>query len=391
MFTLANTLAAAGFVPARLEAAMLAACRAAGASAWYVKDDFAGAYQDSTGSTAISAIGQPVGRINDSSAATNVTQATAGNRPVITRIPRKLGPELVVNGSGDNVTGWVSGTAPLTSVGGEFVLASDGGSYPSATCQSFATTIGSTYVLTGSTKRGTGAWNVKLRARSSSNAELVASGAVATTSAVIHSLPFTATTAQSKVQVYADNGTTTAGDTLVFDNISVREVLEWSYALTFDGTNDSLATGASVIGATLTQPYTMIAWGKVGATGIARSMLADGLRGIGVSSSAKARVTHTGPGVKDGGTTLLQGQSVILEATWDGATSSLYLNGSPEFSSALSAPSGTLYPSAIGQFGAASSYWNEAIGGCVVCPAVMTDAQRLAVRKFAAAQMGLTL
>jgi hypothetical protein len=52
--------------------------------AWYDPSDFASMYQDSAGTTPVTATGQPVGKINDKSGRGNhATQATAASRPVL--------------------------------------------------------------------------------------------------------------------------------------------------------------------------------------------------------------------------------------------------------------------------------------------------------------------
>lgn len=52
--------------------------------AWYDPSDFRTLYQDAAGTTPVTVVGQPVGRINDKSGRGNhATQATAGNRPVL--------------------------------------------------------------------------------------------------------------------------------------------------------------------------------------------------------------------------------------------------------------------------------------------------------------------
>lgn len=66
-----------GFSPASLFAA-------GEQGGWYDPSDFSSMYQDSAGTTPVTAVGQPVGRMNDKSGRGNhATQTTAGNRPVL--------------------------------------------------------------------------------------------------------------------------------------------------------------------------------------------------------------------------------------------------------------------------------------------------------------------
>lgn len=305
----------------------------------------------------------------------HVMQATAGNRPLVSRIPRKLGPELL---SGVSISG-TNGTNTGSATANSFTINQvDTSSVVGATLfMSAIPAAGKSYYITSTPSGLSGSgFKVDNPAWTPNGVQFNAGVVLAATS-----IP------SASIYVYR-NGTPTAG---TFSNISVREVLEWSYALTFDGSNDSLAAASSIIGATLTQPHTMIAWGRPGAIGAFRRMVGDGVRALGVESSGKASVFHNGTGAIVGTTTLTAGQAIVLEETWDGATAKLYLNGALENSSALAAPTGTPAATAIGQTGSASSYWIGDSGGVIVCPAVMTDAQRAAVRKFAAAQMGLAL
>lgn len=304
-----------------------------------------------------------------------VTQATAGNRPTVSRIPRKLGPELA---TGVVITG-TNGTNTGSSTANSFTINQvDATSVVNASISlSKSTTPGASYLLssTPSSLSGNG-FKVDSTSWTPSAASVTANTVLTATNVPT-----------SQIQVYR-SAPPAAG---AFSNISVREVLEWSYVLPFDG-NDSLAATASVIGSTLTQPYTMIAWGKVGAIGSARAMQGDSARWVGISSSGKAIVSNSGTASQIGTTTLQQGAAAIIEAVWDGSAMSLYLNGAREVNQAATgAPATAASFHSIGQAGGAVNFYNDQIGGAIVCPAVMTDAQRLAVRRFAAAQMGLVL
>lgn len=304
-----------------------------------------------------------------------VTQATAGNRPLVSRIPRKLGPELMtglaISGTNATNTGSASGN-------GFTINQVDTSSIVGATISlPVVPTAGKSYYVT-STISGLSGYGFKVDNLAWSPAPVQATAGFVLTA-----------TSSPSPSIYIYRGSTPAAGT--FSNISVREVLEWSYALTFDG-NDSLAAPASIIGTNLSQPYTMIAWGRVGAVGAARAMQGDAARWIGISSSGKAIASNSGTASQIGTTTLQQGAGAIIEAVWDGAAMSVYLNGTREVNQVpTGAPITAASAHSVGQAGSAVNFWNDALGGAVVCPAVMTDAQRLAVRRFAAAQMGLAL
>ena len=311
------------------------------------------------------------------------SQSTAGNRPTVSCIPRKLGPELV----GSGVTGWVASGSCTASVADSALTLSDASPYSGYAYKNISTTIGKSYVIQYQT---VGAREGYFEVRNAANnANIATTQGYSGTGFGQRVVTFIADSASTMVRL--SDGSSSAQSDVVIASQSVREVLEWSYALTFDGTNDSLAAPASIIGSNLSQPYTMIAWGRPGSIGATQRMVGDGLRAIGIDAAGKVGVIHNGPGGRNGPTVVAQGQPVIIEVAWDGSTSNLYLNGAVESSGAHAAPTGTAAATAIGQYGLSTAYWQGEIGGAVVCPAVMTDAQRAAVRKFAAAQMGLTL
>lgn len=320
----------------------------------------------------------------------HASQATSGNRPTITRIPRKLGPELVTNGDFSSGTdGWTAGVATIAQSSGELQVTSTGAVYGYAR-QIVSVEVGKTYQIKGKGRLGT-ANLACILAGTGADALVYTSTSLSipSTTQVIKSMTFVAKDASLVLTL--ENNNAISNGTSFFDEVSVREVLEWSYALTVDGSNDSLAAPASIIGSNLSQPYTMIAWGRVGALNGYRYMQGDNLRSIGISTTGIPVLVNNGRTSLASSTALYQGQLTILEGTWDGTTGNLWVNGILAASAAIGTPSGTLQPHSVGQCGAGGNFWNAEIGGCVVCPAVMTDAQRAAVRKFAAAQMGLSL
>lgn len=177
-----------------------------------------------------------------------------------------------------------------------------------------------------------------------------------------------------------------------FDNVSVREVLEWTYVLSFDG-GDSLAAPGSVIGANLAQPYTMIASARAGVQGANRRLIGDSSRSLGVTSSGVfAAINHGGSGVygvlPSGSVT--QGDMLLLSADWDGVTGRLFSKGALHNSGAMSTPTAGAQPTAIGQRGNTSEFWNDIIDLVCIAPQVMSDADRKAIERFAALKMLIT-
>lgn len=72
-----------GITHASLEAAAVAAATACGGELFYVKSDFSNVFQDSAGTTPVTAVGQPIGRVNAVVGSRNFTQSTSGFRPTL--------------------------------------------------------------------------------------------------------------------------------------------------------------------------------------------------------------------------------------------------------------------------------------------------------------------
>lgn len=318
----------------------------------------------------------------------HVTQATAGNRPTITRIPRKLGPEKAQAANYAVATGGYDNALVGVSAGG---FSTTLGTTQSRVALNFPTEVGKTYSAAFRVVAGVSSGSLVAYSRDSANGGGATINSVSNLSAgVIYSLQFVATSTSSSILWVSS----VAAQEFTIDSVSVRELLEWNYALTFDGSNDSLAAAASVIGATLTQPYTFIAWGRVGAYGATtRCAVGDSARMLGISTAGKVTLGHGGVAFFDSAYTASVGEQLIMEAVYNGTNElSIAVNGTSVYgATAVNPPATAPGPTTVGQRGNSSSYWNSDMGGCVVCPAVMTDAQRAAVRKFAAAQMSLTL
>jgi hypothetical protein len=166
---------------------------------WYDPSDMSTLFQDSAGTTPVTAVEQPVGLMLDKS------------KGLV------LGPELVTNGDFSNgTTGWTASSSSLSVTAGVMEL------YASVNFasffQSFITVVGRRYQVSATARRGTGG-QLGLVARTSSNTgniEFVVSNA---TSDAVLSFSFIATTTTTFVVC----NTTTPG-TSYWDNISVREL-----------------------------------------------------------------------------------------------------------------------------------------------------------------------
>lgn len=97
--------------------------------AWYDPSDFATLYQDSAGTTPVTALGQPVGLMLDKS---------QGGKPT--------GPELMTNGdfATNDLTGWIIAYGTVSAATGEAVFSD----IDALIFQNYSTVVGSSYIVT---------------------------------------------------------------------------------------------------------------------------------------------------------------------------------------------------------------------------------------------------
>lgn len=152
-------------------------------------------------------------------------QTTAANKPTIARIPRKRGVELIVNGSFDSdLNGWGQGNTGASTVtwsAGQ-ALFNTNGVDGARLRQQVSVTPGKTY------------WVSCYATPSLSTALGTSPGGAELTGYMSGSVGFAYTAVGTSF--WLNTVTVTNGVTL--DNVSVREVLEWSNAVQIDGTDD---------------------------------------------------------------------------------------------------------------------------------------------------------
>ena len=142
----------------------------------------------------------------------HLTQSTGANKPTLTRVPKKLGPELAVGGDGTTLAGWTTSTWAVS--GGKFVCQGVGDLAQNVLVAA------KTYLATWDSDNTN---TVNVRAGSQYNSHLQVVG--------------------RNARLITPDGALfgfQSGVGPVIDNISVREVLEWSNAYQFDGSNDTL-------------------------------------------------------------------------------------------------------------------------------------------------------
>lgn len=223
---------------------------------WYDPSDMTTLFQDSAGSTPVTATGQPVGLVLDK------------------RLGLVPGAEKVSNGTFDtNVTGWsvgpLSGT-PSWSAGEMLVTVN----VPNGRAQTTLSgmTVGATYRLTATMRvvtpsGGSWAWI------GVSASGLGVSEFVQTTSATNVTLTRTFTADATTMILVAGDNSGTSGAVFAFDDISVKEIpgnhasqstagsrpvlqqVGANYCLRFDGVDDFLVTGTITPGVDKAQVF----------------------------------------------------------------------------------------------------------------------------------------
>jgi hypothetical protein len=227
---------------------------------WYDPSDFTTLFQDSSGTTPVTAVEQFVGLMLDKS------QGLA------------LGPELVTNGSGDSTANWIPTSATIASVGGELELTST----VSGTFQvnyQISTTVGRLYKLTATVRRGTCPQPV--------NFGFNGVGSTSTNSTVNTSLTVYLFANASSINVQFFSTGAIVGSTFYFDNISVKE-LPGNHA--FQSTNGSRpVVSARVNLLTKTEQFDDAVWTKASVTVTANATTAPD----GTTTADKIVATNT--------------------------------------------------------------------------------------------------
>ena len=171
---------------------------------WYDPSDLSTLYQDSAGTTPVTAVEQPVGLILDKS------------KGLV------LGPELVTNGDfSDGTMGWTAGVGSISVVSGEMRVVRS--SNTSSAYQAISTVVGRTYKVTGLQRVVTPTSQPNLVARTGTDPSLGVIGfGNPTTSTVLEANTFYFTAVGTTTYLHLTAGA--AAGEVAFDNISVREL-----------------------------------------------------------------------------------------------------------------------------------------------------------------------
>ena len=367
---------------------------------WYDPSDLTTMFQDSAGTTPVTAVEQPVGLILDKSKGLG------------------LGAELVTNGSEfSTTTGWTQADANsvFTAVSGRLRLTS-----PNAAValgyQVLTTVIGKTYNVSVTAYAGTGTCRV-LVGITGGNGSLFSETASSVASRQVN-IFFTATTATSYLQF--TQSTATAGLYTEFDNISVRElpgnhatqatstkrpVLKidgnGKYYLKFGGVDDALATAS--IDFTATDKMTVVAgvrklsdattgaicelssaWatnaGSFALFASPSSAAAYGHRSNGTLNSASDSITFSAPITNViTQTSAISGDSLVGRVNGTQTTTSASDQGTGNYGN---------YPLYIGSRGGTSLPFNGHLYSLIVRGAQSTDAQIVSAETYVNSKTG---
>jgi hypothetical protein len=333
---------------------------AAGAQgAWYDPSDFSTLFQDSAGTTPVTAFGQPVGLMLDK------------------RLGLALGAELVTNGDFSNgATGWTisqTGASVVAVAGGIASISSPAGDTASIATTPAGTTNGNKYVVQFDATITSGAGYVYFGDTSgaASRYSFATSGRK------------TAILTKGSVTALLGFSREAAGANFSVDNISVREIAgnhadqttaasrptAQSNYLSLDKADDHLLVAAGGAGTT---GFLLVAGIMVPAAGTARTLWSD--RGtnagykVGIDASNQI-VFSAGNGagfVSATGPALVAGTKYVITAWHDGANLNVSVNnGAPTQAAFVTATAGAATFTIGKSNGAATEYWGDRIYGMI--------------------------
>jgi len=172
---------------------------------WYDPSDLTTLFQDSAGTTPVTALEQSVGLILDKS------------KGLV------LGPELVTNGTFDaNVNGWTAYSAAAGGIiswsAGAMIVSNNGGTYARGTSP-ISTVAGRVYLLTVQVTNVTALATIRATTVADASSGYLATKVSAGVGS--HQLIFTATGTTTYVALYVE---ATGANTATFDSVSVKEL-----------------------------------------------------------------------------------------------------------------------------------------------------------------------
>lgn len=370
--------------PRGLERAIMALFAAGEKGVFYDVGDFSTLYQDSAGTTPVTAVGQVVGMVLDKS------------KGLV------LGPELVTNGGFDtDVSSWTDGAGISTSVSGGQVTVTRTADGTTGITQNLVTVIGKSYHGVVVCSSGTSIPRIQ--------AGSFDSGAGFTNGT--YTFLFTATATSTEIKLRPS--ITTTGATATFDNISVRELpgyhatqststaraVNTAIALDYDGVDD--ATLQASAGGGTTGFFMCAAVRPDGGAGAVRTIWSDAGTNTGyilrlnasnqLELAAGNGTAYTLAATTD---TLAVGTTYVVTAFDDGTNLSVQVNSGTAGTASRPVVSAGTSTATIGKDnGAASSFFNGTIGPLVYVKngQNVDSSDRAAVKTYVAGKAGVSL
>ncbi|MCX7204751.1 MAG: hypothetical protein NT086_01945 [Proteobacteria bacterium] len=330
------------------------------------------------------AIDTPVGYVQDLCGSKSITQPTSSAKPILKKVPTKLGPELVPNGDFSGPLGPQWNTpAGYSIANGQLVIGAAavqwGGIVNAAVPPPV---IGKSYQLSSTLVSG-----------SSNDAALRYGNGV---------VPIGKTgtfTCQGlgwgQIMPSAANGTANS----VVDNASIREVIEWGWAWEFDGADDYFDM-SNVGGSLVNSPYTVVdaaAYRQSGYQG-GRSNGTNTNLHLGLRPTGVLTVGQWGNDTNSV-ETYSANERLIYAARKSSVNSSLRITSSRLGLKNTPSPNNTfLVSNESWQMGALSAATAEGSGGAsvtmfarAVCPSAIPDAELEVIERYFAQLSGVTL
>ena len=219
--------------------------------AWYDPSDLTTLFQDSAGTTPVTAVEQPVGLMLDKS------------KGLV------LGSELVTNGDfSSGTTGWTASGSPaptLGAVAGRMRMEAQNSGAPTSAYQAITTVVGRWYRVTGQSFYVSGTAEMAFDVRDSTSATDGARLAVqsfATGVSGAYSLSFLATGTTTYIHARFSGAPITVGATYDIDNISVRELPGNHAFQTTSASRPVLSARVNLL--TKTEQFDDAVWTKLG-------------------------------------------------------------------------------------------------------------------------------
>ena len=328
----------------------------------------------------------------------HATQSTTASKPTATRIPKRLGPEMIAS---QDLTTWTSGgafgnwagtTSTATTI---TTTGTDGGRYVRLPC-----TPGKTYTFAALVTAGTVQGAVAIAYGTSGNVLISEQTTGLFTGAGVARSTTVAPANAAFVEFVLRGGT--SGQTVSFASITAGEVLEWTNAISFDGSNDFLQTGITTgnegwvcAGVTFSAP---LANNETVFSNGAGSSTLKGVWLIRLASGSGSESVRMGVG---NGTSLAQvqapsgmnilGAARVVEGGWTASTVEVGVDGQTASAARTGDATPAPHTTLVGAYVSGFHHLGGPMTATVYCPVLPSAADRALIRSFVGALQGQSL